>query len=171
MCPPRPRTLEIERLESSENVDQNVMVWQGLNRKQYVAIQGSKSDTTIQQYGVPQGSTLGPLLFSIFINDLSSFCSNCCCYADDTVIYTSQTDPLQIQSALQSDFNSLQHWLAANKLLLNKNKSHTMIFGAQQIIKTKFKSPSYVITCLDGTPLKKVEHIKYLGLWLDCTIF
>src|SRR4029434_7030606 len=47
-------------------------------------------------------------------------------------------------------------------------KFHTMIFGTQQNIKTKFKSSSYVITCLDGTPLKKVEHIKYLGLWLDC---
>ena len=157
----------------SIGLSRNALLWFNSylhNRKQCVVIQGSKSDTTIQQYGVPQGSTLGPLLFSIFINDLSSFCSDCCVqlYADDTVLYISQTDTFQIQSALQSGFNSLQHWLAANKLLLNKTKSHTMIFGTQQNIKTKFKSSSYMITCLDGTPLKKVEHIKYLGLWLDC---
>ena len=110
----------------SIGLSRNALLWFNSylhNRKQCVVVQGSKSDTTIQQYGVPQGSTLGPLLFSIFINDLSSFCSDCCVqlYADDTVLYISQTDTFQIQSALQSGFNSLQHWLAANKLLLNKN--------------------------------------------------
>lgn len=68
---------------------------------------------------------------------------------------------------LQSDFNTLQHWLATNELQLNTTKSHTMIFGIYQSIKSKTNVYSCVITCPYGTPLLKVEHTKYLGLWLD----
>lgn len=49
------------------------------------------------------------------------------------VIYTSKTNLLQIESALESDCNTLQYWLTANKLLLNKTKSHTMILPAKLI--------------------------------------
>lgn len=89
-------------------------------------VNGSMSNMFIQQRGVPQGSTLVPLLFSIVVNELPLICSKCCVqhYADDGVILhlycTSQTNLSQIESALQSVFNTLQRWLVANKLLLYK---------------------------------------------------
>ncbi len=101
------------------------------NRKQCVVVQGKLSDLFIHERGVPQGSILGPLLFSIFINDLPLILSHCSVHlnADDTVIYVSNPHLIQIQNMLQSDFNALQEWLYSNNLLLNKGKSQTMIFG------------------------------------------
>ena len=153
-------------------LSRNALLWFNSylhNRKQCVVIQGSKSDLAVQERGVPQGSTLGPLLFSIFINDLPSIFSGCNVqlYADDTVIYTSQSTLPQIQSTLQSNFNNLESWLSANKLLINKTKTNTMLFGTKHNIASKTINQSYNITCLDGTQLHRVEHIKYLGLWLN----
>ena len=142
------------------------------NRKQCVVIQGSASDLAVQERGVPQGSTLGPLLFSIFINDLPSIFKDCNVqlYADDTVIYTSNTNLLQIQSTMQQNFNKLESWLSANKLIINKTKTNTMLFGTIQNLKSKTEHQSFNISCLDGTQLHRVDNIKYLGLWLDSNL-
>ncbi len=105
--------------------------------------------------------------FSIFINDLPLILSHCSVhlYAEDTVIYISNPHLTQIQNMLQSDLNALQEWLYSNNLLLNKGKSHTMIFGTKRMF--KLKSNNIKITCNDGTYLHRVDQIKYLGLWLD----
>ncbi len=135
--------------------------------RQYVVFQGCKSDYLIVEKGVPQGSTLGPLLFSIFINDLPEVCSNCLShlYADDTVIYTSDSDISQICHSLQSDFNLVQNWFHNNKLVLNKKKSCRMAFGTQH---NRSSYPSNLqIYFDDGSPLEKVDSFKYLGLWID----
>ena len=140
------------------------------NRKHCVVLHGCTSDLLIQQTGVPQGSTLGPLFFLVFVNSLPFIFNNCCVqlYADDTVFFTSNSNLSQIQSSLQSDFNILQKWLSHNKLLLNKNKSYLMIFGSKH--KLKSISDTCVITCNDGTPLHRVDKFKYLGVWLDPTL-
>jgi len=72
---------------------------------------------------------------------------------------------LRIQTALQLDFSILQKWLLSNKLLLNKSKSYTMVFGTRCTLKAK--TNNLIITCNDGTSLNEVDKVKYLGLWLD----
>jgi len=72
---------------------------------------------------------------------------------------------LRIQTALQLDFSILQKWLLSNKLLLNKTKSYTMVFGTRCTLKAK--TNNLIITCNDGTSLNEVDKVKYLGLWLD----
>lgn len=91
-------------------------------RRQCVYVNGCISQSLIMEKGVPQGSSLGPLLFSIFINDLPLICSDCCIhlYADDTVIYTSNVSVSKIHSSLLSNFNAIQFWFQSNHLLLNK---------------------------------------------------
>lgn len=136
------------------------------NRRQYVVFQGIQSNNLINSHGVPQGSILGPLLFSIFINELPRICQQCSIhlYADDTVIYFSDTNPTAIQNSLQTDFNLLQKWFYNNKLLLNTKKSCCMVFGS------KPSHPDQLdlkIQTTNGSDLERVSSFKYLGLWID----
>lgn len=80
------------------------------HRCQCVSFQGSQSDFKVVEKGVPQGSSLGSLLFSIYFNDLTQVCSNTqiLLYADDTVLYSSNCNITQLQHTLQSDFNLMQ---------------------------------------------------------------
>lgn len=118
----------------------------------------------LMETGVPQGSSLGPFLFSIFINDLPQICLDCQIhlYADDTVIYTFKHDISKIQTSLQFDFNLIQTWFSSNLLLLNKNKSYSMLFATRSALNKQ--SNSLEVKFLDGTPLENVEEFKYLGL-------
>lgn len=136
-------------------------------RCQSVSFNDVLSQTRIIETGVPQGSSLGPLLFSIFINDLPQLCSDCQIhlYADDTVVYTSSYDISKIQTSLQFDFNLIQTWFSSNLLLLNKNKSYSMLFATRSALHKQ--NNSLHVKFVDGTPLKNVEEFKYLGLWLD----
>ena len=96
------------------------------------------SDTKEINYGTPQGSCLGPLLFLIFTNDLHlnlEFCE-CILFADDTTIYYSGTHKRLIEWCLQSDLKTLQDWFRANTLTLNINKSVVMSFDPKKKIKT-----------------------------------
>lgn len=136
------------------------------NRRQCVSFGGSISHFTGIDRGIPQGSSLGPLLFSIFINDLPRSCTECNIqlYADDTVIYCYKSNIYDISTTLQNGFDSVQQWLLSNKLLLNKSKSYSMLLK-------KKPNPSFEnslkITFLDQTPVKPTRQVKYLGLWLD----
>lgn len=133
------------------------------HRSQCVSFQGIQSGFRTIDKGVPQGSSLGPLLFTIFINDLPQICSHAQIhlYADDTVIYSSGLDISQIKHSLQTDFNLVQKWFSANKLLLNEKKSYSMLFCPRP------NSLPLTIKSLDEIALQKVEKFKYLGLWLD----
>ena len=114
---------------------------------------------------MPQGSVLGPLLFTIYINclDCKAPNTNFHFYADDTVIYCSASTPNQALCKLQIAFNTVQHNLYDLKLVLNAEKTTLMLF-------TKAKSkPSDLppITTLQGSVIESVSQYKYLGIIID----
>ena len=100
------------------------------NRSQVVSIGNNLSSPLAVENGVPQGSILGPVLFSFYINDLPSCInfSNVIMYADDTVILFSSAKLMEVELKLNMELTSLSEWLCGNKLLLNLKKNRVYDF-------------------------------------------
>ena len=114
--------------------------------------------------GVPQGSILGPILFSLYVNDLPLIFQSAMVsmYADDAEFHVAARDLVDVQNMLQDDIHQLQKWLVVNKLKANTIKTQCMLIGSPQRIGNK-----RLELTLFGTPLKCVDVIKYLGLMID----
>jgi len=135
------------------------------NRKQKVKIGDTYSTELVAEYGIPQGSVLGPILFIFYINDLYQLPlkAKIIGYADDTsLLYTAETRE-QVEENFAYDFNILQPWFTKNQLHLNKEKCKTVIFA--------YKSLNWMnefnLKTNNGDVIERVESIKYLGLIID----
>ena len=100
------------------------------NRMQYVSIDGISSDLLKVNFGVPQGSVLGPLLFLLYINDLHNSIrfSSPFHFADDTGLLNIQDSIRAINKTLNKDLRELSFWLNANKIALNVAKTEIILF-------------------------------------------
>ena len=137
------------------------------NRKQCTVANNIVSSYRDITYGVPQGSVLGPLLFLIYINDLSNIIKNSkiSMYADDTVIYISHSNLNIAITLIQSDLNALYEWCNRNKLTINCKKTKFCLFGMRSNIK-RSKMLDIQLS-LNANILERVCSYKYLGLILD----
>ena len=145
-------------------IHSNVFLWLKsylLERSQLVRLRGYVSDEVNVTSGVPQGSHLGPLLFIIFINDITRTVKNCkvLIYADDVKLYRIVSSPLN-SSAIQRDLVAIQHWATTNDLRLN-------ILKCQIISFTKSAHPFAFGYELYGEPLQRVSSISDLGIICD----
>ena len=98
------------------------------NRKQRVRINDSFSEWKNIQYGVPQGSILGPLFFNIFMCDLFyTLDENVVNYADDNTPYAMRSTTEEVILQLEKCTNSLLQWISQNFLKANPDKSHLLL--------------------------------------------
>ena len=133
-------------------------------RFQRVSLHGTLSAKGEVKVGVPQGSILGPLLFSIYVNDLPTAITDVDVnlYADDTELHYCHSDFRQLECILQRAVTQLFIWLVANKLKLSVPKSLSMLIGTRQRISGKTLHLS-----LDSLPLQQVSTVRYLGVYID----
>lgn len=114
--------------------------------------------------GVPQGSILGPILFSIFINDLPSACieSTPYLFADDGALYFENITRGNY-SNVKFEINSIFRWLQANKLALNNDKTKLLIFDSKpnlDAVLVEVRDDLTLVIC-------ECKSQKYLGLIVD----
>ena len=133
------------------------------NRKQFVTYNGVQSSMKTMKCGVPQGSILGPLLFLIYVNDLARVCKRTSpfLFADDTNLFKSGTDLVQIIRETNEELEDISLWLKVNKLSLNIKKTHYILFTTKRIGSVTLNIR------IDGCKIGKVKHTKFLGVFID----
>uniref|UniRef100_A0A8C7RB61 Reverse transcriptase domain-containing protein n=1 Tax=Oncorhynchus mykiss TaxID=8022 RepID=A0A8C7RB61_ONCMY len=138
------------------------------DRVQCVKSEGLLSGPLAVSMGVPQGSILGPTLFSVYINEVALAAGESLIhlYADGTILYTSGPSLDTVLTTLQASFNAIQLSFRGLQLLLNTSKTKCMLFNRSLPAPTRLSN----ITTLDGSDLEYVDNYKYLGVWLDCKL-
>ena len=133
-----------------------------VNRQQCVKFTGSLSNIETLQCGVPQGSCLGPLLYSIFVNDMPYVLENAGMgiYADDTTMYVSSDSIEHVNEVLQQELKLVSEWITENKLKLNVLKTKCMALGSKYALRTDQKL-SLSLT------VEQVKEVKLLGVTID----
>ena len=136
------------------------------NRRQVVT--GGGSDPLHVSHGVAQGSILGPILFLLVTNDISSFLTHgrLLSYADDTQILDHSPPTAvglsSLKARVEKSLSELQTWFQQNSLKMNPRKTSFTLIGTKQ---TLAKTPGFEIT--SGLTIQPSKTVKILGVLLD----
>ena len=145
-----------------------------MDRTQYVAIGDSASEVRHIDYGVIQGSTLGPVLFLIYVDRLASLspAADILLFADDTAVLVSGPTWKVVLAELQRLLDLINGWLLGSFLTLNVTKSKYMLIGGGSVpLSGNFRvhscAPGGQCCCIE---LERVSQYKYLGVMVDSAL-
>jgi hypothetical protein len=135
------------------------------NRRQFTCVNGVNSSTSSINYGVPQGSVLGPLLFLLYVNDIQ-FClgnNEVRLFADDTAIFFHHRDFNELITISAEKCKSIFLWFESNKVAISSEKSNFLIFK-----KKNRKNPNLCDKLIfEDHCIPRAGTFKYIGLVLD----
>ena len=168
-------SIMLGRLSSTFGIQGQVLHWFTSylsNRSQYVSVNGGISKRFELQYGVSQGSCLGPLLFVLYVSKLfqilESHLPDAHAFADDNQLYVSfkpdsTIDQIAAVTAMESCIDDIKNWMLNDKLKLNDSKTEFLIIGTrQQLSKVNFNTLR-----VGDAYITPSNEIKNLGSWFD----
>ena len=134
-------------------------------RTQRVYLNKASSKPQVVVHGVPQGSILGPLLFSVYVNSMPLSVSNGIIdmYADDTTLTVHGKTTTEVEHKLSTALMQISEWLTRNRLVLNYDKTNVMVIGS----KTKLRDTADFKVEINGIDLRRVHKTKCLGVMID----
>jgi hypothetical protein len=130
-------------------------------RQQFVSFYGKNSKSLRINTGVIQGSIIGPLLFSIYIDDMMKIELNCkiILYADDTTLIFMHKDLVELEKIINLNMILLSRWLLKNNLVINYDKSHFLLIGS--------KNSNNFNVNINNKSIRRTLELKILGLTFD----
>ncbi|KAI2648116.1 RNA-directed DNA polymerase from mobile element jockey [Labeo rohita] len=163
----------IDRLQNYAGIQGQALKWFRSylsDRYHFVYLNGESSQLSPVKYGVPQGSVLGPLLFSIYMLPLGNIIRkhgiSFHCYADDTQLYIStRPDETSELSKLTECVKNVKDWMTNNFLLLNSDKTEILLIGPKNNTQNLL---TYNLQ-LDGCTVTSTT-VKSLGVILDSNL-
>ena len=137
------------------------------DRYQRVVVNGQNSKLNKINSGVPQGSVLGPLLFLVFINDLTHVVKHCeiRLFADDTCLFIKINDRLVSGNLINEDLYAIENWSKKWLVSFSAPKTESMIIGYKSNLET------HPILFLLNQPIITVKSHKHVGLWIDSNLW
>ena len=144
----------------------NTLSWFGsyLNERLQRVILGSETTDWLEvSRGVPQGSSLSPLLFNIYMRKLpSTYPSRITQFTDDITQTERDTDPLNLINKLSTGYKATKEFCNSHELQINENKTQLIIFKAPGK-----KLPEGLGMEIDGCVIKPLDSMELLGVTLD----
>ncbi|CAJ1053038.1 RNA-directed DNA polymerase from mobile element jockey [Xyrichtys novacula] len=161
----------LQRLEQSIGIAGSALSWFKsylTDRSQFVNVNNKSSAHTKVCYGVPQGSVLGPILFTLYMIPLGKimrkYSINFHCYADDTQLYLSIKPEEAGQVArLEACLKDIKSWMTNNFLMLNSDKTEVLVLGPKHL-REAFSSN---LATFDGISLASNPTVRNLGVVFD----
>ena len=168
-------TMLLDRLNQFYGIKDTALIWFASylhGRTNAIHIDNKSSSPSLLSYGVPQGSVLQPILFTLYTSPLGdiirSFGSSFHFYADDTQIHmsfdaNSESGFADCLSCVQKCVLEIKHWMSNNMLKLNDDKTEVLYISSSYFHK-QIKSQ---IFCVDGTLIKPANSARNIGIIFD----
>jgi len=160
----------MNRVEHTFGISGRALMWLKSylkNREQFIRVGNQQSASKTCEFGVPQGSVLGPLLFTLYVapiaNVIASFGISHSQYADDTQLYIALNNDKAL-SSLSDCFRKVHNWFSANGLSLNPDKSEAIVIGTGARLRSEGSLDAITIGDVN---IRTSDSIKSLGVIID----